>query len=281
MNGQAIIFPAGRYNPAGLTKVYYTFVENIAAFPTLAKPETATTFASLVEYVQAIVMQTGMQFHELYCTLEEGEIKSNLVGARDGKGYENMLEISFPGNESEFLGFKAAAANRGLVFLIKEKNSKIRVLGSLEDPAFMESDDSTSGKKIADSRKSTLTFKASGSTPAPVYAVTAGIASLLVPAGANGFSPIISVGANKSVVLPATTLTINGVFSYADGLNVVCEKVSGPAGTLGAITTDAVAGTFTQNLSALVEGVYVLRYKLVDPDDSSVKAVDDVTVTVA
>lgn len=180
MNAAAVTWPQGRFNPAGLTRVLYAFVDDILSFPTLADPETATTYASLVEYEAAIVMKAGKQFNELYCTVEEGELKSTLVGPRDGKGYENMLEISFPGNEPLFLGFKAASANRNLVFIVLEKNKKVRVLGDLGDPAYMESDESTSGKKIADGRKSVLTFKASSATPCPIYKTA--LASLLAPA---------------------------------------------------------------------------------------------------
>lgn len=180
MNAQPIKWPQGRFNPAGVTKVWYAFTEDIASFPVLADPETATTFSSLVEYDDPIVMKPGKKFEELYCTLEEGEVKATLVGPRDGKGYENMISISFPGNESNFLGYKAAGANREQVFLVKEKNGKIRVVGSLEDPAFMESDEESSGKKIADGRKSLLAFKASGATSAPIY--TSPMASLLAPA---------------------------------------------------------------------------------------------------
>lgn len=180
MNAAAILWPQGRYNPGGVTKVYYGYQEDFASFPTLGDPETATSLTSLVSYTTAATMKTGKQLFELYCTLEEGELKSKLVGPRDGKGFENMLEISFPGSEAEFLGFKASAANRQLIFFVKEKNGKVRVLGNLEDPAFMEDDDSTSGKKIADGRTSKLTFRASGSTPAPLY--TTPLTSLLAPA---------------------------------------------------------------------------------------------------
>jgi len=180
MNATPITYPQGRFNPAGITRVLYAFVEDILSFPTLADSETATTFASLVEYDGPIVMKTGKQFHDMYCTLEEGEIKTSMVGPRDGKGFENTMETSFPGNDANFLGYKASLANRQVVFLVKEKNGIIRVLGSLEDPAYFETDDSTSGKKIADGRKSILTFKDSKSTPAPIY--TEALTSLLAPA---------------------------------------------------------------------------------------------------
>lgn len=180
MNAKAILWPQGRYNPGGINQVYYGYQEDFLSFPVLADPETATTLESLVTYATAITMKATKQIFPLYCTVEEGEIKSTLVGPRDGKGYENMLEISFPGSEAEFLGFKASAANRQLIFFVKEKNGKVRVLGNLEDPAYLEADDSTSGKKIADGRTSKLTFKASGATPAPIY--TTPLTSLLAPA---------------------------------------------------------------------------------------------------
>jgi hypothetical protein len=182
MNSAAVTYPQGRYNPAGITKVWWALAADIATFPTLDTPDdVGATFSSLVSYDEAIVMKTGKKFEELYCTLEEGELKSVFVGNRDGKGKENTLEISFPGNDAPFLGFEAFVANRpDLVFLVREKNAKVRVLGSPEDPAYLDTGDATSGKKIADGRKNVLTFKASGATAPPLY--TLPVASLLVAA---------------------------------------------------------------------------------------------------
>lgn len=179
MNTVDISYPKGRYNPAGITKVWYAFPEDILTFPTLADPATATTFSSLVEYTTAIIMAEGKQFRELYCTLETGEVKAAQVGPRDGKGYENSVTISFPGNDSLFLGFKAYMANRDAIFIVREKNGKLRVLGNLEDTALMDADDEKSGQKIADGRASVVTFKASGATSCPIYTVA--IDSLLIP----------------------------------------------------------------------------------------------------
>lgn len=171
MNAQAITFPQGNYNPAGVSEIYYGFKEDFASFPLLPEPDTAETYASLVEYPSAIVMLPTKRIWPLYCTLEEGQIKSTLVGPRDGKGYDNMIELSFPGNEAEFLGFQATAANRELIFFVKEKNRKVRVLGDLENPAYMETAEGDSGKKISDGRKTVLTFKSSSGTPAPLYTI--------------------------------------------------------------------------------------------------------------
>jgi hypothetical protein len=180
MNAQAVLFTQGSYNPAGVSQVFYGFKEDFASMPALPDSLDALTFASLVEYDTAITMKATKQIYPLYCTLEEGQIKSTMVGPRDGKGFDNMIEISFPGNEAAFLGFQAAAANRELILFVVEKNKKIRVLGDLENPAYMESGEGDSGKKISDGRKTVLSFKSSSGTPAPIYTIP--LTSLLSPA---------------------------------------------------------------------------------------------------
>ena len=180
MNTQAIAWTKGQYNPGGINDIYYGLPEEIATFPAAADPSTATTFSSLVELADPIVMKTGKRFWPLYATLETGELKATIVGNRDGKGYENSADFSFPGSQSDFEGFKAWMANRDIILIVREKNGVLRVLGDLEDPAFLDTDASTSGKKIADSRASVLTFKANNSTSAKIYMST--IDSLLTPA---------------------------------------------------------------------------------------------------
>jgi hypothetical protein len=182
MNATDIKYPQGRYNPSGVTRVLYAFTEDILTMPVMPDPETAATFPELIEMDTAIVMKPGKKFSELYCTLEEGELKSKQVGPRDGKGKENEMGISFPGNDALFLGFEAQCANRTLVFLVLEKNGKWRVFGSLEDPAYSNTSDYTSGKKIADGRATVMMFTSSGATAPPIYKPVEGVASLLVPA---------------------------------------------------------------------------------------------------
>jgi len=180
MNASAINYTKGIYNPAGVVQVLYAFPEDVATFPTLADPATATTLSSLIEYADPIIMKTGKQFFPLYSTLETAELTTALTGSRDGKGRENSLKISYPGNDSNFLGFEAYVTNRDVIFLVKEKNGKWRVLGSLEDPAYLDVDAGTSGAKISDSRKTELTFKAPAETSCPVYISDVG--DLLAPA---------------------------------------------------------------------------------------------------
>lgn len=125
-------------------------------------------------------MKTGKQFFPLYCTLEEGQVQCKQVGQRDGKGYRNSADISFPGNTSLIHGFRAAGANRDFILIVQEKNGVLRVIGDLDNTATIDTDEETSGKKVEDKRESKITFGASGATPAPIYTLT--MDDLLTPA---------------------------------------------------------------------------------------------------
>ena len=180
MNAADIQYSQGAYNPAGTTRILWAFVEDVLSIPLLPTPATAVTFDELVEISTAIVMKAGKRMFDLYCTSEEGEIKSKLVGPRDGKGRENSFEFSYPGNDPLFLGWDAATDNNPIITLVLEKNGKWRLLGDLNDPAYKDDSDGTSGKKVSDGRATKVMLKAVGAIPPPIYAPVGGIASLLI-----------------------------------------------------------------------------------------------------
>ena len=173
LNAKNIIYPQGKLNPGGIAGyIYYAFEEDIASYPEaiLVDTETATTFDALVTIPLAdpFVMKAGKYFHKLYCTLETGEVKFSMVGVRDSKSFENSVEISFPGNEAEMLGFLAAGANRRLAVAVPEQNGKVRVIAHPNFPAQIDTAEGTSGKAVADGRATVITIKASSGTPAPI-----------------------------------------------------------------------------------------------------------------
>lgn len=174
LNAKNILYPQGRLNPGGIAGfIYFAFEEDIDKYPAALTPdtETAATFDALgsVPAADPFVMKAGKYFHKLYCTLETGEVKFSMVGVRDSKSFENTVEISFPGNEAEMLGFIAASANRRLAVVVPEQNGKMRVIGHPKFPAQLDTAEGTSGKAVADGRSTVLTIKASAGTPAPIY----------------------------------------------------------------------------------------------------------------
>ncbi len=174
LNAKNILYPQGRLNPGGIAGyIYYAFEEDILSYPAALTPdtETAVSFDAVgsVPIADPFVMKTGKCFYQLYCTLETGEVKFSMVGVRDSMSFENTVEISFPGNEAEMIGFLALAANRRIAVVVPEQNGKLRVIGHPKFPAQIATAEGTSGKAVADGRATVITIKAAAGTPAPIY----------------------------------------------------------------------------------------------------------------
>ncbi|MDX2045896.1 MAG: AbfB domain-containing protein [Chitinophagaceae bacterium] len=87
--------------------------------------------------------------------------------------------------------------------------------------------------------------------------------------------PVAAAGADQVIILPASSVTLTGSGSDADGTiaTYAWSKVSGPAG--GTITSPASAGT---TVTGLTQGVYVFRLTVTDDDGAT--GTDDVQVIV-
>ncbi|WP_333818828.1 PKD domain-containing protein [Ohtaekwangia sp.] len=119
---------------------------------------------------------------------------------------------------------------------------------------------------------------------ASLYGVTFDFDKLLRPTGAawdagafelsGNQKPVVTVGANQTLVLPVNTTTLLGAASDADGTiaSLLWTKTSGPAVTMSNITTASLL------LTNLVQGVYVFR--LTATDNSGETGYAEVTVTV-
>lgn len=155
------------------TLFYYAFLTDILSWPAALPPDfdAATAYANLIEVPvdDPFVMKTGKQFFSVYCTLEEGELKYTQIGPRDCAAFENSYTNAYPGNDSDYLGFMAYLANHQIVVIVPEQNGKLRGIGTPSYPAFVEKQDGTSGKKIADGRMNTVTFFNRCSTPPWTY----------------------------------------------------------------------------------------------------------------
>lgn len=175
LNAKDIVYPQGRFNPGGLQgEVYYAFEEDIQSWPAALvniDTETAVEFADLVTVPAAdpFVLKATKSFKKLYVTLETGELKFSLIGPRDSKAFSNSMEISYPSNDAEILGFIASSANRRLVFLVKETNGRIKVLGTPGFPAQLETVEGTTGKLVEDGNVAVQTYLSKSAIPAPIY----------------------------------------------------------------------------------------------------------------
>lgn len=103
-----------------------------------------------------------------------------------------------------------------------------------------------------------------------------GTADVTVTVAAANKAPLVSAGNAISVTLPASTATLTGSATDADGTiaSYAWTKVSGPAG--GTIASPTAAST---NISGLVAGTYT--FKLTATDNQGATGSANVTVTVS
>jgi gliding motility-associated-like protein len=95
----------------------------------------------------------------------------------------------------------------------------------------------------------------------------------VLPQGINQ-PPVVSAGSDKSLFLPANSISLTGSVNDADGTiaSLGWTQVSGPASVL------VNANTTSLTVSSLTEGTFVFRLSATDDDGAS--SFDEVTVTV-
>ena len=152
-----IIWPQGANNTPGIGQfVYYAPITDIAELPQtlVTDPLQAGTyeFEDLVTVTADIQMKPGKQFTSLYCTLEEGEIKSALQGLRDGKSFKLTLDVYFPGSEARYHGFRTYIKNSAGIFIVPDMDGKKYIFGSKCYPANLTGGEWGTAKK-GDERK--------------------------------------------------------------------------------------------------------------------------------
>lgn len=173
MDTQDLTHLAGSDNTPGIQQtIYYAPLEDIASLPVPDKDDSASatgTFADLVTITSDIVMKAGKQFHSMYVTLEDGDLKHEGQGEMDSMSFKNSLEFAHPGSKPEILGFAQWVKNNNIVFLVPEVDGQVRLLGSRAYPAKLQSAPGGTGKKSADGKKTTFTFHSSRKGPAPIF----------------------------------------------------------------------------------------------------------------
>ena len=164
---QDLIWPNGQDNDGGVgSEHYYALIDDVRTWPVIAP--TPTNFTGKVTLTGSFVMKPGKKFQKIYCTLEKGMIASTQVGERDGKSYETIATLHFPGNTPEMIGFLEHLKNSNIVLVVRELMGTQRVLGSQYLPANIETSAVTTGTAVADLKGATFTVRSIGRI-APIF----------------------------------------------------------------------------------------------------------------
>ena len=105
-------------------------------------------------------------FREFPMLMEKGGIVKKAVGGVGSKSLELSLNFYVPGADATQLEWLRDQLNIPGVWLIKDKNQTVHVLGSKEDPAYLQEAEMGTGVAATDERGTLYTIRAITSEPA-------------------------------------------------------------------------------------------------------------------
>ncbi len=170
-----IVWPTGKQNMGGLRDSIYVVPADdvdLTTPPTIdIDGKTLTT---------ALALKPNRKFYKLYFTKGTGKLDFNVVGERDGKSFENMVEFNVPGGDAANLAVVDEMLNGAFVAIVKDGTQQL-VIGLSKDeagvlnvdfPVYTESLTGTTGAAAADKRGMTIVLKAEAPHTPLVYAST-------------------------------------------------------------------------------------------------------------
>lgn len=144
------------------TEIYYCPIKFIDY---LKLPTALGSFESSGKVVQRIICKPNYGFKKMKALLDTPEFASGLNGSIGRKASTTDFELQLLGIRAKLIGFSIRMRNIPLVFIVKDRNERFFIIGTLVSPAYISSFDLQSGKKYEDDAVGTLKL----STAASIY----------------------------------------------------------------------------------------------------------------
>ncbi|MGV0925468.1 hypothetical protein [Empedobacter tilapiae] len=164
--------------PKGLSEVglYYIPVAHLKA---LEIPLQTGDLESIVQITKAIEAHEGKKFGRIMALVDENELNSTIAGNKGAKGDQTSLTFFLLGLKDKNKGFVKRNKNIPHVYIAKDRAGNKHLIGNLDNPAYMDTAEGTSGRTGEDnpgyaitvnSPSFCYTLKAAfpGETPLPI-----------------------------------------------------------------------------------------------------------------
>lgn len=158
-------FEEGTTNLGGLTReIFYAKASDVKLIP--APVDYA---AGGITVTTAITCKTGKQFGRIYVTADTGQVTDKEVGEKDGGSFETELDFFHPRISEQLLKLKRLFSNGGFIFLATDGNGVMRIVGSLDHPAYRVAAEAKTGMAPKDRNGGNFKMVAASATPALIY----------------------------------------------------------------------------------------------------------------
>lgn len=134
-------------NMGGIAQIcYYCAWDDVLTFPTV--PSSPATIEENGVLTGSVAMKPGKQMYSIYITDDAGEFEIEPVGEKDGKSFVTHLRLFNPGLKKKILGFMNWAKNENLVFIVKDNDGQLYLMGDATRPATYEGAPNGSGTSM-------------------------------------------------------------------------------------------------------------------------------------
>lgn len=162
----------GEDNTSGLTQdILVAKLEDILTLPEPVLNDSTGNgkFEDLVTITSDIQMKPGKYFRTIQAILETVKLDGTPQGEMDGKSLLNRLDFILAGNKAAALGFQQWCKNSSLVFLVKELDGNVRILGHKLYPAKLVEGPGTTGAASTERKQIAFAFQSVRKGPAPIF----------------------------------------------------------------------------------------------------------------
>jgi hypothetical protein len=160
-------------NPGGCaTEWHWAFWDEILTFPALPAIDAVGDPDTKALLTGSYIMKTGKQFYKGYGTLDTVSIDDESVGPYDSKSWKNIFKCDHPAVKKLLAGWLRMVQNRTIVIIAKDGSGTMRVVGNELFGANLADGKASTGAKVEDGNKASLTFESYGPCPAPIYTGT-------------------------------------------------------------------------------------------------------------
>ena len=165
-----VLWGDGIDNPGGTqTIAFYAPLSAFAAGGIPKVPANPTDFATSITIPTEFVFNSQEGFRKIYLTEDTGMVEDEGVGEKDGKSWRNKFKLFHPGSKAAALGFARWINNTGCIFLVKEADGQVRIVGSEQFPAKVDANTITTTETTDGRKGMTMEVSAASITPAPIY----------------------------------------------------------------------------------------------------------------
>lgn len=149
---QALVYGCGQANPPGVkVRCYAVHKDDIDTYPARKAFNPANPGDS-VTLDGDIVLLPNKAFVPFDLVVDTGEIVTNMVGAEGSKSYESFLNGTLPTTDAIVREWLECNANGCLVIIVQEKSGQLRVLGTKDVPATLDTVEGGTGIVAGDTR---------------------------------------------------------------------------------------------------------------------------------